>query len=279
MKKILAVVALTALTGCATTLSQSSQKVGNWTKVTESADGIYYVDLSTVRQSSYRYAKTIRVSTTNQVIGTGRWIDCAPSPFRSKWSMADTAVFENGKPVKIEVINTGRFSEVAPGSTDDKITKFICAATPVGNRQQHYAEFNSAPVTNQTARGQNTDQGSYVKMILLGYLSPDLAGQEAMKLGYGNRWFIVEDTKGNPAQVEIRADGRPLQGIYADGTSMPWAELIGFAGINQCAENGSCYGDISAETGRPKNVYVRGYYRKDGTYVPGHYRSSPSRPR
>ena len=40
-----------------------------------------------------------------------------------------------------------------------------------------------------------------------------------------------------------------------------------------CAENGSCYGDISTATGRPKTVRVRGYYRKDGTYVRGHYRS------
>lgn len=41
------------------------------------------------------------------------------------------------------------------------------------------------------------------------------------------------------------------------------------------AENGSYYGEISAATGRPKTVYVRGYYRKDGTYVRGHYRSRP----
>jgi hypothetical protein len=40
-----------------------------------------------------------------------------------------------------------------------------------------------------------------------------------------------------------------------------------------CAENGSCYGDISAVTGLPKTVAVRGYYRRDGTYVRGHYRS------
>ena len=40
-----------------------------------------------------------------------------------------------------------------------------------------------------------------------------------------------------------------------------------------CAENGSCWGDISVNTGRPKTVHVRGYYRKDGTYVRGHYRS------
>ncbi|MDW2015719.1 hypothetical protein, partial [Vibrio sp. 704] len=40
-----------------------------------------------------------------------------------------------------------------------------------------------------------------------------------------------------------------------------------------CAENGSCYGDISNYTGKPKTVHVNGYYRKDGTYVRGHYRS------
>lgn len=40
-----------------------------------------------------------------------------------------------------------------------------------------------------------------------------------------------------------------------------------------CAENGSCYGDISARTGLPKTVEVSGYYRRDGTYVRGHYRS------
>jgi len=41
------------------------------------------------------------------------------------------------------------------------------------------------------------------------------------------------------------------------------------------AENSSYYGQISEATGRPKTVYVRGYYRKDGTYVRSHYRSPP----
>lgn len=43
--------------------------------------------------------------------------------------------------------------------------------------------------------------------------------------------------------------------------------------VGPCAENGSCYGDISNLTGKPKTVAVRGYYRKNGTYVRGHYRS------
>ena len=46
------------------------------------------------------------------------------------------------------------------------------------------------------------------------------------------------------------------------------------SGTGLCAENGSCYGDPNA-TGVPKTVHVNGYYRKDGTYVRGHYRSAP----
>lgn len=37
------------------------------------------------------------------------------------------------------------------------------------------------------------------------------------------------------------------------------------------------YGEISSITGRPKTVAVRGYHRKDGTYVRPHHRSSPRR--
>jgi micrococcal nuclease len=43
------------------------------------------------------------------------------------------------------------------------------------------------------------------------------------------------------------------------------------------AENGSYYGEISERTGRPKTVQVQGYTRRDGTYVRGHFRSSPRR--
>jgi hypothetical protein len=41
-----------------------------------------------------------------------------------------------------------------------------------------------------------------------------------------------------------------------------------------CAEDGSCYGDISNATLRPKTVYVRSYVR-DGTYIRSHFRSLP----
>lgn len=39
-------------------------------------------------------------------------------------------------------------------------------------------------------------------------------------------------------------------------------------------ENGSYRGQLN-KNGIPKTVHVRGYYRKDGTYVRSHYRSPP----
>jgi hypothetical protein len=78
--------------------------------------------------------------------------------------------------------------------------------------------------------------------------------------------------------------------IYADGEGYTWVysnpirlnnnrNLLPNAYIwsPHIAENGSFYGEISKTTGRPKTVYVQGYYRKDGTYVRGHYRSKPRR--
>ena len=44
-----------------------------------------------------------------------------------------------------------------------------------------------------------------------------------------------------------------------------------------CAENSSCYGDISNINGMPTTNLVNGYFRRDGTYVRGHYRSSGRR--
>jgi endonuclease YncB( thermonuclease family) len=43
------------------------------------------------------------------------------------------------------------------------------------------------------------------------------------------------------------------------------------------ASNQSSYGQVSPQTGQPKTSWVEGYYRKDGTYVRGHYRSAPRR--
>jgi hypothetical protein len=43
------------------------------------------------------------------------------------------------------------------------------------------------------------------------------------------------------------------------------------------AENGDIRGADNDGDGRAEPVHVRGYYRKDGTYVRGHYRARPRR--
>jgi len=48
----------------------------------------------------------------------------------------------------------------------------------------------------------------------------------------------------------------------------------GITAVIGIAENGSYYGELNAN-GVPKTVHVNGYYRRDGTYVRGHYRSAP----
>lgn len=45
----------------------------------------------------------------------------------------------------------------------------------------------------------------------------------------------------------------------------------------EVAENEDIRGADNDADDRPETVFVRGYYRKDGTYVPSHYRDAPSR--
>jgi hypothetical protein len=60
------------------------------------------------------------------------------------------------------------------------------------------------------------------------------------------------------------------------GTATP-CRPFSHADFLNVTENVGCYGEGSENTGRPKTVHVSGYYRKDGTYVRGHYRCTPRR--
>ena len=98
-------------------------------------------------------------------------------------------------------------------------------------------------------------------------------------------WKIFEPRYDQCIENELASN----KGLYRDALAQysistshaPLAQET-YSGVNRgygCAENGSCYGDISTRTGQPKTIQVDGYYRKDGTYVRGHYRSVPSRRR
>jgi hypothetical protein len=65
---------------------------------------------------------------------------------------------------------------------------------------------------------------------------------------------------GNSCVPAVASTTSPSPASYSNSTPL-------------CAENGSCYGDISNITGLPKTVPVHGYFRSNGTYVRGYYRS------
>jgi hypothetical protein len=66
------------------------------------------------------------------------------------------------------------------------------------------------------------------------------------------------------------------QPSYSSGTAVTAYESDSVAPqvYGAVAENGSYYGQPNVN-GVPKTVAVNGYYRKDGTYVRGYYRSAP----
>jgi hypothetical protein len=99
--------------------------------------------------------------------------------------------------------------------------------------------------------------------------------------------FILQNLPGPPTLVgtlsgstiatpsvplELGASLRPSQGLASFSYDLPTLTTR-----PSVAENGSYYGQISELTGRPRTVLVRGYFRSDGTYVRGHYRSPPRR--
>lgn len=92
-----------------------------------------------------------------------------------------------------------------------------------------------------------------------------------------------EHSAATPALVDDAGDyGRDETGISASADASSPSVTGNGPSVEErsappVAENDSYYGEISPATGRPKTVHVQGYYRKDGTYVRGHYRSAPRR--
>lgn len=79
------------------------------------------------------------------------------------------------------------------------------------------------------AMTSKSEEGSFFKMVLMGFISPQLAGLEAAKLGLGATWRQVSDKDGNTAMVKFRADGLPMSGISSNDKDLTDAELTKFA--------------------------------------------------
>ena len=90
--------------------------------------------------------------------------------------------------------------------------------------------------------------------------------------------YSTDGTRRGPFQAGRRNVGSTVE-ILSYGSAIDYAPgagpVVDSSSDGGVAENGSYYGQISAETGRPKTVRVEGYTRKDGTEVKGHYHSAP----
>ena len=93
------------------------------------------------------------------------------------------------------------------------------------------------------------------------------AGQPANSYVSGSNWFCSSGFEKSGNECVSIFSGKSVGSASTSIANPP------ITTSPSCAENGSCYGDVSTNTGKPKTVSVKGYYRKDGTYVRGHYRS------
>lgn len=132
----------------------------------------------------------------------------------------------------------------------------------------------------------NSDGSSYVGNFQNGRFSGQGVYTYSKGGSYEGSWLFG---KKHGAGIERASDGNASKsGYWANGVySRPFSNLTPSnsgvssqatkatipSSLGACAENGSCYGDISPLTGNPKTIQVDGYYRRDGTYVRGHYRS------
>jgi len=75
-----------------------------------------------------------------------------------------------------------------------------------------------------------SEEGSWAKMLLLGFISPDLAGKEAAKLGLNDKWAVGSTQDNKPFLYKTR-DGIPIEGYDStSGKRMGEKELIGAVG-------------------------------------------------
>ena len=102
------------------------------------------------------------------------------------------------------------------------------------------------------------EEGSFLKMIALGFISPQLAGAEAIKLGLApTKWeqtmYTDKDGKDVAVEIQKRADGKILGGTKSDGTKLTAEELNlagGALGSKLNIVGGTFVNDKTGEVGR-----------------------------
>jgi hypothetical protein len=93
------------------------------------------------------------------------------------------------------------------------------------------ASGDQSAIAKTLASKPKTEEGSFLKAVLYARLGlNDLAAEEQMKLGAGAKWTTVTGPNGENALVKVAANGRPLEGVKADGSALSDNELVQFGG-------------------------------------------------
>lgn len=100
--------------------------------------------------------------------------------------------------------------------------------------KERLADLNPNEAARLLSTTPKDQEGSWLKFLLLGFISPQLAGAEAIKLGLApTRWetATITDENGKETAVEVqrRADGKILSGNIAGTDKKLTAEQLGQA--------------------------------------------------
>ena len=162
-----------------------------------------------------------------------KWMEIAKNPEYSKFAGMQTVAKEQARNLFEQEFNMNKAKEQA--------TQAIAQAA------------SGDPKASRAIADELKNQdGSWVKMILLGFLSPQLAGEEAVKLGFGNKWVSQTDDKGNSVLIQVNAKGLPLKGYDSEGNALDDKQLIAFGGGKKELDivGGTYVNDRTGEVGR-----------------------------
>lgn len=118
-----------------------------------------------------------------------------------------------------------------------------------------------------------SEEGSWGKLLLLGFVSPTLAAKEAAKLGLNDQWTASTTADGTPVLVKTR-DGVPIEGVNGTtGKALSPKELVSAAASTTVLKGanvgGQTYRDPATGQTLTKVDTQRGpmYYDKAGNRV------------
>lgn len=80
--------------------------------------------------------------------------------------------------------------------------------------------------TNMLTKELQKEEGSWLKFLFLGFINKELAGQELVKLGFGNFDAPIRTEDNKSALITYNAMGKPLRGQWADGKIMSDEEVL-----------------------------------------------------